>query len=62
MHEAQCDDPFGDYAESGELINPDNFVKDCDDPAIKTKYGIPDKATMCRKIYQDGTKNIRVLF
>jgi len=62
MHQSQCDDPFGHYAENGDLINPDTFVSDCDDAAIKEKYGIPaGGATMCRKIYQDVRGEVRVI-
>jgi hypothetical protein len=62
LHQSQCDDPFGHYAENGDLINPDTFVSDCDDAAIKKKYGIPDGGdTMCRKIYQDVRGDIRVI-
>ena len=59
MHQNQCNDPFGHYAETGDLRAPDTFVKKCEDPAVRKESGIPEgvKATMCRKIYQDGMYN-----
>ena len=56
MVDAECNDPFGSYAESGELINPDDFKKKCNDPNVKAELGFTETATMCRKIYQDGKK------
>merc|ERR1719336_413791 len=35
MTDAQCDDPFGKYDESGELIHHDQFQKKCNDPNVK---------------------------
>ena len=61
MHENQCNDPFGHYAETGDLRAPDTFVKKCEDPEVRKASGIPAgvKATMCRKIYQDGMYDIQ---
>ena len=56
MVDAQCNDPFGRYAENGNLVNPENFIKKCNDPKIKKELGFTEEATMCRKIYQDGKK------
>ena len=57
MTDAQCDDPFGKYDESGTHIHHDKFQKKCNDPNVKKELGFEGKtATMCRKIYQDGKK------
>jgi len=63
MHQNQCNDPFGHYAETGDLRAPDTFVKKCEDPAVRKESGIPEgvKATMCRKIYQDVRGDVRVI-
>jgi len=61
MVDAQCNDPFGSYAESGELINPDDFKKKCNDPNVKAELGFTETATMCRKIYQDVRGDVRVI-
>lgn len=49
--DAECADPFGSVDQtSGDLVVSDKFLKDC-----------PEKATMCRKIYQDVRGVVRVI-
>jgi len=62
--ESKCDDPFGTFADSGDLIEHEEFKMDCTTPEAKLKQGIPEDApaaTMCRKIYQDVRGDVRVI-
>jgi len=61
MVDAECNDPFGRYAENGNLVNPEKFIKKCNDPNIKKELGFTEEATMCRKIYQDVRGDVRVI-
>ena len=57
----QCNDPFGYFSETGDLVNPDDFISLCNDRHYRDKHGVPDDktSTMCRKMTQYGNKYIQ---
>lgn len=61
--EKKCDDPFGTYADNGDLSEHTEFRMDCGSKEAKDKQGIPPGVTptMCRKIYQDVRGDVRVI-
>ena len=55
MVDNECNDPFGSTeAGTGVLVPHSKFEKKC------SELGLPQQATMCRKIYQDGKQHIEV--